>query len=178
MKLVATFLSMLTLVYLTFTFVVDQQASHTTDQKSKSPVLVLPAYTSDTPLVVETIWQQLKADRLKAKQPGTRKIDEALKNRDVLTIGESKYALYGIFNVHKQGVIEQGKKEIDGHASKAFILIKPLVKKGKSADVVMLKVMQGEDVSEGVTLVTVTSNSISFKHDDELTEFKLFEAKK
>jgi hypothetical protein len=126
MKFIAAFLSIATLGYLTFTFIIDQQASQVTEQAFKAPKLVLPASINDSPLAVETIWQQLKTDRLKAIEPTAEKADEALKNRDVLTIGERKYALYGIFNANKQGVIEQGKKEIDGYASKAFILMKPL----------------------------------------------------
>ena len=42
----------------------------------------------------------------------------------------------------------------------------------------MQKVMLGETLSEGITLAAVTSNSISFKQDDELIEFKLFEVHK
>ena len=38
--------------------------------------------------------------------------------------------------------------------------------------------MQGEELSKGITLIAVTSNSISFQKADELVEFKLFDAKK
>jgi hypothetical protein len=61
--------------------------------------------------------------------------------------------------------------------SKAFILIKALNKKDKSDEDQMFKVVQGEELSDGITLLTVTNNSIMFKQGAELIEFKLFEPK-
>jgi hypothetical protein len=173
MRFVSILLSIVTLMYLGYLFVNDEKSDRIETYTAKNPKLVIPAYISDTKLEVEKVWQQLKADRIKSKQPVKDNIDETPKNKDVLTLGENQYALYGIFNASKNDA-----KEHSRNTSKAFILIKALAQKEKSAEALLLKVMQGDELSKGVTLVSVTSNSISFKQDDELIEFKLFEAKK
>ena len=181
MRLIATFLSVLVLLYLTYTFVVEEKSNQKPEQAFKTPILIEPAYISSTPLEVERVWQQLKADRLKSKQPVQDKTDEILKSKDVFAIGDSKYTLYGIFNGGEYSKSDVNTKysheNIASPASQAFILIKALVKTDNSEEVQMLKIAQGEELSKGVTLVTVTSNSISFSKNDELIEFKLFEAR-
>jgi hypothetical protein len=175
MRFVAIFLSLVMLVTLTYQFFIEGKAIQNKDKIVKITELVIPAYISDTPLEVERVWQQLKAKRIKAEQPVEVKSDKSLKNKDVLTLGKSKYALYGIFNSSKNGVVEGINKRQSGSTAKAFILIKALVNEDKSAEASILKVMQGEELSEGITLVGVSTNTISFKQGDEQIEFKLFE---
>ena len=178
MRIIAVLLSVVMLITLTYLFFIEEKTGQNTEKTSRVTELIIPAYISDTPLEVERVWQQLKADRIKAKQLVEDKTDKTLKNKDVLTLGENKYALYGIFNVHKKGAIEHDNTGHGGSSGQPFILIKALAKKEKSVEALMLKVMQGDELSKGVILVAVTSNSISFKQDDELIEFKLFEANK
>lgn len=168
MKLVAIAASVLTLIYLSYSFLAAKQVSQSNHSVVKTLKSVTPAYISDSHLLVEQVWLQLKAERIKAKQTVDKKDSKATKDKDVLTIGDDKYALYGIFNSHK---------EHDSHSGQAFILIKALRQKGKSEESFMLKIKQGEELSSGVTLVAIDTNSISFQLDDELIEFKLFEAK-
>jgi hypothetical protein len=177
MRLVSILLSAITLMYLGILFVNEEKSDRIEAYTANTPKLVIPAYTSDTQLEVEKVWQQLKADRIKAKQPNKGATDKMPKNKDVLTLGENQYALYGIFNAGKKEAIEHDSTEHNGSNSQSFILIKALDKKEKSADTLMLKVIQGDELSKGITLVAVTSNSISFKQDNELIEFKLFEVK-
>ena len=183
MRVIAIFLAVVTLIYLSYSFITEQESNKTTENALSSPTLITPAYISETPLTVEQVWQELKAERIKAKQPVEKKEDNSLKNKDVLTIGENKYALYGIFNANKQHEnksvnVKDKSKELIERPEKPFILIKSLIKKGNSEEALMLKVFPGEELSKGVTLAVVTSNSISFKQNNELIEFKLFEAKK
>lgn len=181
MRAIAVFLSVVTLIYLTYSFIIGQKANKITEKALNSPKLVVPAYISDTPLMVEEIWQQLKAERIKAKQPVDKVDSSSLKNKDVLTIGKNKYVLYGIFNANKQNKsanVKENSKKMDVSLGQPFILIKSLVKKGNSEESIMLKVIQGDEISKGVTLTIVTSNSISFKKNDKLVEFKLFEVTK
>ena len=181
MKFVTICLSVVTLMYLSYMFVIEDKSSQNTDKTLSQSHLIAPAHISDTPLEVEKVWHQLKADRVKAKQPVEDAVDDALKNKDVLTVGDNTYALYGIFNVSKDTDAIKISGKSNDLPSKAFILIKALSKKSKkdkSQKVQMLKVMQGEELSKGITLIAVTSNSISFQSADELIEFKLFDAKK
>jgi len=185
MKLVAIFMSAVTLVYLVYSFILEQQFDHIVEKTTSSPTLVTPAYISNTPLTVERVWQELKAERIKAKQPVEKNKNNSLKNKDVLTIGENKYVLYGIFNAkfnankqHENTNIKNNSENLDEHSEQPFILIKNLVKKNDSEKAFMLKVIQGEELSKGVVLSKVSSNSISFKQNNELIEFKLFDAKK
>ncbi|MCP4990440.1 MAG: hypothetical protein GY928_31705 [Colwellia sp.] len=178
MRLISILLSVVTLVYLSLLFVNQDSSDSIETYTANSPILVIPAYISDAPLEVEKVWQQLKAERIKAKQPVKDTTDKTPKNKDVLTLGENKYALYGIFNANEKSDKEQSRKGLSESSRKAFILIKALSTKGKAVEALMLKVVQGGELSKGVTLVAVTSNSISFNQDGELIEFKLFEAKK
>lgn len=173
MRVIAIFMSVLTLSYLLYSFIIDQQASQVAQHSLGSPKWVVPANISSIPLKVETVWQQLKADRIKAKQPIEKVKQDSLQKKDILTIGENKYALYGIFN----GRNETGNNKQNEPLNQAFILIKALENKDKSTDISMLKVLEGDELSEGISLISVTTNSISFKQDDQLIEFKLFEAK-
>jgi len=174
MRLIAIIVSVVTLVSLVYSFVLEHQGQQRVEQVINSPVLVTPAYISDTPLQVEQVWQQLKDERLKAKEPAEKETVDPIENKDVLTIGDNKYALYGIFNGQNKANVENHNKP----GNKAFILIKTIEKNDKSTKALMQKVMLGETLSEGITLAAVTSNSISFKQDDELIEFKLFEVNK
>ena len=79
MRLIAIIVSAVTLVYLVYGFVIDHQVQQRAEQVIKSPVLVTPAYISDTPLQVEQIWQQLKDERIKAKEPVEKEISDPLK---------------------------------------------------------------------------------------------------
>lgn len=182
MKFVTIGFSVLTLMYLSYMFIIEDKPNQDAGKTLSQSNLITPAYISDTPLEVEKVWHQLKADRAQAKQPVGDVVDNALKNKDILTVGDNTYALYGIFNASKgssedTSAIKNSVKSND-LPSKAFILIKALSKKDKSQKVQMLKVMQGEELSKGITLIAVTSNSISFQKADELVEFKLFDAKK
>lgn len=173
MRLAATCLSVITALYLIYAFITEQQGSQDSVQVVTSPKQVVPAYISDTPLLVEQVWQKLKADRIKAAQPIQKADNDVLKGKDVISIGDNKFALYGIFNTSSKA----NKAKHDSRNNQAFILIKGLTKKQQSSEVGMKKVNQGEEISQGVFLVSVTSNSISFKQANDLIEFKLFEAK-
>jgi hypothetical protein len=174
MRLIAIIVSAVTLVYLVYSFVIEHQEQQRTEQAIKSPVLVIPAYISDTPLLVEQVWQDLKDERRKAKAPIEKEFTDPLNNKDILTIGDNKYALYGIFN----GQNDANSKNRTEPGIQAFILIKTIDKNDKSTKALMQKVILGEKLSKGITLAAVTSNSISFKQDDKLIEFKLFEAQR
>jgi hypothetical protein len=169
------------LVTLTYLFFIEEKTGKNTGKIVKVTELVIPAYISDTPLEVELVWQQLKADRIKAKQPVEYEADKTINNKDVLTLGDNKYALFGIFNASKHTnestIAIKNSGMTNDVQSKAFILIKALNKKDKSHEAQMFKVMQGEQLSDGITLLTVTSNSIMFRQGTELIEFKLFEPK-
>lgn len=181
MKVIAIFLSVLMLIYLTYTFVVEDKSSQKSEQVLKTSRLVEPAYISDARLEVEQVWQQLKADRIKAKQPIEDKVDNELKSKDLLTVGDNQYTLYGIFNANKDTSALNNNGKPNNLPSQAFILIKALnIKdnKNKPEEAQMLKVVQGEELSKGIVLFAVTSNSISFKQAGELIEFQLFDAKK
>jgi len=181
MRLIAICLSVVTLVYLTYTFFLQTSTNEVAAQKTNTSELIVPAYTNETQLEAEKTWQKLKNDRIKAAQPIADVADEAdntLQNKDILAFGDNEYVLYGIFNANKQtNAATKGEKSTKS-PSNAFILIKSLKQKGKSEKNQMLKVRQGEELLTGVTLVTVTSNSISFKQQDKLIKFKLFEPKK
>jgi|GEM_PF-4365564 len=173
MRLIAIFISVITALYLAYAFIVAQQARQVTAQVITAPKQVIPAYISNTPLLVEQVWQQLKTDRIKVKQPVEKVEKNALKEKDVFSIGNNNYALYGIFNAKR----ENDSVEHGSHANHAFILIKGLSKEGKLTGTGLQKIMQGSELSQGVFLVAVTSNSISFKQADELIKFKLFDIK-
>jgi hypothetical protein len=180
MRLIAILLSVMMLVSLTYTFISQDSLSQLSEQSSNSSKLIIPAYISDTPLEVEKVWQQLKADRIKAELPTKDKMDSVPINEDVLTVGDNRYVLYGIFNAGNESHATNNGVASSETSSNAFILIKTLKsesnKKKESSQ--MRKVVQGEVLSKDVILFSVTSNSISFKQNDELIKFNLFEAKK
>lgn len=176
MKIIAIGMSLVIFIYLSMAFF-TQQSDH---QHSKAlfvvPKAMKPAYIGDAPLKVEQEWQKLKVEQLIPKDNSKVSTDV---NKDILSIGEQEYVLYGVFNAAnsnelKRLVKNQPKGRIENDA---FILIKAL-NTPKNIEAKMLKVIEGEELSKGVTLAIVTSNSISFKQDDELVEFKLFKAKK
>jgi hypothetical protein len=171
----AFLLSAITLIYLSYTLIVETKSNELIKPPQKIFRLVIPAYISDTPLEAELKWKQLKSDRNKVQKPAGNPEGHVLKGKDVLTIGDNKYALYGIFN-SSDGEAEKGDDKFIELTAQTFILIKKLSKKNNVAGSTMLKIMQGETLSEGIVLVEVTSNSIKFKHDDNFIEIKLFDA--
>jgi len=154
MRLIATFLSVLTLVYLTYNFIIEQKVNQTTEKTLTPPTLVVPAYISDTPLMVEQVWQQLKAKR-NVKTNKTTAVEAQASTKNILVIGDEEYVLYGIFN----------------ESIAPFILLK-----GK--DKIFVKVTKGDTLGENFILAEITHNMIVLTQGDERIEFKLFERKK
>ncbi len=154
MRLIATFLSVLTLVYLTYSFIIEQKANQTTEKMITPPTLVVPAYISDTPLVVEQVWQQLKAKR-NLKINKTIAVEAPTSTKNILFIGGEEYVLYGVFS----------------ESTAPFILLK-----GK--DKTFMKLTKGETLGEDFILTEITHNMIVLTQGDERIEFKLFERKK
>jgi hypothetical protein len=173
MRAIALCISTLTFLWLIYDFVLSQKHNKVILYKASEPQLVEPAHISTSLLAVEQRWQQLKTERTKPKEPLPKVQDTLLKNKEVLSLGGNKYALYGIFN----GGIEHDSKKQGQHSNQAFILIKAITAKNLASSGLIDKVTIGQVLSQGITLYAVTSNSISFKNNDELITFKLFEAK-
>jgi len=167
MKIIALILSTLTMSYLTVDYFIEQQSAN---QKIQSDVVVksvIPMSIAKEQLAVEKSWFKLKLDRAKPVAPAVVKKPKKNDKKDILALGNDKYFLYGIFNAQSE-------------KSKAFILVKSLESNSSestSEKTGLLKVMQGTELSAGIILKSVTTNTISFLRNGELIEFKLFEAK-
>jgi len=163
-------LSLLTLTYLVFSFVEQLQAGELSSQGLTFSKLKVAASIQSDLLPVEIAWHKIKVDSIKAKLPIDKTADLLKSNNDILTFGEKKYILYGIFN--------------SNHSSEnnsTFILIKRL--NNQTAQEVnnqtsLLNIKQGAELSPGVVLKKVSSNTITFEHNNKVIEFKLFESNK
>lgn len=179
MRLIAFACSLLLLVYLAFSFVNQQQEHLSNQQKVVVPQLILPAYITQKHLPVEDIWHKLKLARLKSTEPVDKNKNNTNTNKDLFTIGEQAYLLYGIFNANEANKTQQSKAAKVSKQPKAFILIKVSAKaEPPEQNQAMIKLMQGEELSPGVELYRISSNAISFKQNNNIIKFNLFEAKK
>jgi hypothetical protein len=176
MRIVSILLAVLTFLTLTYVFVAEENASNVADKTHAEPIFVAPAFLSDKLLVVEQIWPQIKAERNKKKQPPPEKPTSPLSQKSVLSIGDNKYALYGIFNANQTPSKVDAANNHNNLANEAtFILIKALANKNAAQAPPMLKVMLGQTLENDIVLVSVSSNSIRFMQHNEVIDIKLFE---
>lgn len=180
MKVIAISTSIVTLLYLSYAFIsetsdIQLAEKDVAELRSVSPILI-----SETRLEAENTWQKLKDQKNKPKIPPVKKKEKAVVNKDIFSIADKRYVLYGIFNA---GITNGTKKsEHTKQDSRAFILIKSYdndnEKQKNTSKSELLKVVQGEELSPGIKLVALSTDSISFKHEDNIIKFKLFETKK
>lgn len=167
MKIVALITSVLILVYLLIDFVNKQELLTQKPSIAFVPQTVVPAVIANEPLLAEDMWHKMKAERAKPKQTNN---EQNFAKKELLTIGDKQYILFGIFNAKQK----QKQKQINTITGKdlaaPFILI-------KASDEPIIKVSLGAELSLGVTLIAVESTIISFKVNNEVIEFKLFERK-
>lgn len=162
-------LSLLTLIYFVLSFVEQLQAGELSSQGLTFSKLKVPASIQSDLLPVEIAWHKIKSDSIKAKLPIDKTAGLLKSNNDILTFGEKKYILYGIFN---------SSHSVNNSDRSAFILIKKLnsqTAQGENNKASLLNIKQGGELSPGVVLKKVSSNSITFEHNNKVIEFKLFE---
>jgi hypothetical protein len=170
-KALAFLTSLLSATLLILPFVSQQQKEKIIDNSISSPELVKPSLISSNPLDAELAWKALKTKRLDLEN--NQSVDSLKSsNEDILTLGNLTYVLYGVFNANdEKKSTEQGQ----GNSSGAFILLKMLTNNGSTNDAVGLqKIPLGSELSPGIELVEITTNSIRFKQNNSLLEFKLF----
>jgi hypothetical protein len=175
MRIVSILLAVLTFSALTYVFVAEENASNVAEKTHTEPTFVPPVYLGDKLLAVEQIWSKLKAERNKKTQP-TEKPASSLSHASILSIGDNKYALYGIFNANKTA---NKADAVKGHNNvtnePTFILIKALPKRNAAEVPPMLKIMLGQTLENDIVLVSVSSNSIRFMQHNEVIDINLFE---
>lgn len=153
MKLLPVLLSILVVFYLSVDFI-DSTSSAKQSQSTESELaFTQPKRVGNELLDVEKAWLAIKAQQKQASQPKTEPVNSS-DNQQILTLGNTNYILYGIFN----------DPEIP------FILLK---EEGKA----MIKLAKGDKLAEDATLVTLQSNKIAFDRNNQIIEFKLFERK-
>ena len=176
MKIISTVLSIATLAYLISAYLSQQGGSQYTDKLIATPQHVTPVLINNTPLEVERIWGNLITERQNEAQKSSDKEQyEPIEKKDTLSIGDQRYVLYGIFNARmsnkeQKGEISESLKE------NSFILIRAL-NNAEDNQGQMLKISIGQDISPGISLVKISTNSFSFQEGSNITQFKLFEAK-
>lgn len=153
--------SMITLILLSFfSFDSDNQISKN-DKGITSKAIHEISMLDKNQLEIEKEWLALQAlsdlekqKKILAKQP------ESNSNAKSLTIGGNDYNLLGIF-------IAQ---------SESFILISPkLIDEKTNQKANMMKILQGQEITAGITLGELTSDKITLKSTEGTFEFKLFE---
>jgi len=149
-------LSLLTFIFLSLEFFETVEELPIKKQVKVSQHIVEPLVVINELLDVEKRWLELQkqADLDKAnKLANTNKAP--LNNGDKLfTVGDSSYRLLGIF-------VNQDKPFI-------------LVRKNDGSNTVM-KIILGQELSTGIVLSELTSNTIKLQGNDEIFEIKLFE---
>ena len=153
MKIIALIASLLTLVYLSISYVSEQQSFKVKQTSVIKLESISPAVISKELLLVEKSWHQLKAERTKPSKTNTTV--ESSTNQKILMINDKTYVLYGIFNAEND--IKQKnplKAQSQVLLSNAFILI-------KAEDEPMKKIVVGKELTTGVVLLTVNTNEFS-----------------
>jgi hypothetical protein len=176
MRIVSILLAVLTFLALTYVFVAEENASSVAEKTHAEPTFIPPAYLSDKLLAVEQIWSKLKAERNKKTQPASEKLASSLSHASILSFGDNKYALYGIFNANQTANKADAVKGYNNVTNEpTFILIKALPKKNAAEVPPMLKIMLGQTLENDIVLVSVSSNSIRFMQHNEVIDINLFE---
>lgn len=152
MKLVAILFSSIVFVVLLADFIEVDLDNSTSRIKTNVQAFNKPARLDNTLLEVENKWSEFKEKR-NIKKPDTNKVDVSTKN--ILTIGDEEYVLYGIFSEN----------------TAPFILLKG---KGENS----IKLSQGDSLGKSFVLTEINHNIIVFTHSGERIEFKLFERNK
>lgn len=179
MKVIAISASIITLLYLIYAFISQTSEIQLTENNIAELRSVTPVLTGETRLEVEKAWRQLKEERNKPKKPVVKKEKKKpVINKDIFSIGDKKYVLFGIFNADITKAPKKTKRIKPDN--QAFILIKSYddKKQTKAPKSELLKIIQGNELSPGIKLVALSSDSISFKHEDDIIKVKLFETKK
>lgn len=173
MRFLAIAVSLITLLYLALGFMGEDDLTNTSDNNEYQYRIIEPSKVNEAPLVVETEWEKLKKERAAQKAP-KEAADDLSKNKDVLTLNNRKYIVYGIFNAN---VSVDNSSEPNG--PEPFILIKAIEDKNnnKAPDNGLMKIMKNEVLSEGIILVNITSDTVTFENAGELIDFNLFDPK-
>jgi hypothetical protein len=149
MKLLALFLSLLTLVTLSAGLFDENDNIIAVENNDKNINFELPTPLPLELLPVELKWQALHNEK-EAGSEEEENTQAILKN--ALMVGGKSYELFGIFNVEQS----------------TFVLLKNEANE-------MIKLTLGEKLPGEFTLIEINNNTIIFDNNSEQVEYKLFE---
>ena len=148
MKLLAIIISCIVFISLVIDVADFNEEKTNKPNRLTNTAFVNPAKLENSQLEVEKHWRKLKALR-NIKVVDTNVTHDKAQN--ILSIGNEKFTLYGIFS----------------ESETPFILLKGIDNKS-------VKLSKGDTLNEQYTLTEVKHNTIAFNHENERIEFKLF----